>query len=130
MKSICAIGTLVLLACLSTRAPSALAASRSDFDCSPKVVAIYQPGPNWEQFGARLAGHLDYVKAMLDKKAMAYGAPMSDRAGRPVGGLFVYNEQDLGAVEKLLEEDTFVRDRVAVYSLARWGMCQAKGATK
>lgn len=120
-----ALWTLAIPA-LAAPAGLAAAATQSDFDCSRKVVAIYQPGPNWAQFKERLAKHLDYVKAKLDEKAMAFGSPMSDRSGQPIGGLFVYNEPNLDGVEKLIQTDTFVRDRVVTYTLASWGMCRGK----
>jgi len=116
---------LAVSASIAPGAP-AVAANLGDFDCSRKIVALYQPGPNWAQFRERLAAHLDFVKAKLDQNSMAYGAPMSDPGGQPVGGLFVYNEPDQDNVAKLLEEDTFVKDRVVVYTLARWGMCRSK----
>jgi hypothetical protein len=102
----------------------------ADFDCSPKVAAIYQPGPNWSQFRERLPEHLDFVKARLDAKVMAFGSPMTDRSGQPIGGLFVYNDPDLAVIEKLLQDDTFVRNLVVTYSLARWGMCTSKTPVK
>jgi hypothetical protein len=114
----------VAMAALVLPGAIAAAATQSDFNCAPKIVAIYRPGPNWSQFGKRLSEHLDYVKAKMDEKAMAFGSPMSDQSGQPVGGLFVYNGQDLGSVERLLQEDAFVRDHVTAYSLAVWGMCQ------
>jgi len=124
-----AIWTLAILA-LPAPATLAVAATLSDFDCSRKIVAIYQPGPNWSQFKERLSIHLDYVKAQMDEKAMAFGSPMSDRFGQPIAGLFVYNELNLDGVEKLIQEDVFVRDHVVVYSLGFWGMCQGKTSVR
>ena len=117
---------MLAMSTLTAPVSSAVAATQSDFDCTRKVVAIYRPGPNWSQFGERLSDHLDYVKAKMDEKTMAFGAPMNDRSGQPVGGLFVYNGQNLDSVERMLQHDTFVRDHVAVYSLALWGMCQGR----
>jgi uncharacterized protein YciI len=113
-----------LMAC----AMAANAATLGDFDCSKKVVALYQPGPNWSQFRERLAEHLDFIKAKMEQKVLDYGAPMSDGSGKPIGGLFIYDAQDLDTVAKLVDEDTFVKERVVVYSIARWGMCQGKAA--
>ena len=103
-------------------------ANLTDFDCSPKVVTIYRPGPNWSQFRARLSEHLDFVKARLDETAMAFGAPMTDRSGRPNGGLFVYNSADLDSIEKMIREDTFVSNGVVFPSVALWGMCRSKAS--
>jgi hypothetical protein len=54
----------------------------------------------------------------MDENAWAFGSPMSDRSRQPIAGLFFYNELNLDGVEKLLQEDVFVRDHVVVYSLA------------
>jgi len=108
----------------------ATAATLADFDCSKKVVAIYQPGPNWPQFRERLAEHLDFIKTKMEQKVLAYGSPMSDGSGKPIGGLFIYNETEPDSVAKQVEEDTFVKEHVVVYSLARWGMCQGKSPVR
>jgi uncharacterized protein YciI len=121
---------VIAIPALTARATLAEAATISDFDCSRKVVAIYQPGPNWSQFRELLSVHLDFVKAKMDEKAMAFGSPMSDRSGQPIGGLFVYNATNLDAVEKFVQEDAFVRDRVVVYRLGFWGMCQGKTSVR
>jgi len=105
-------------------------ATLADFDCNQKVAAIYQPGPNWSQFKERLSEHLDFVKARLDARVMAFGSPMTDRSGRPTGGLFVYNETDLDNIEKLIQGDAFVRNRVVSYSLGHWGMCTSATSIK
>jgi hypothetical protein len=101
----------------------AVAASQADFKCNRKVVAIYRPGPHWSQFKERLSDHLDYVKAQIDAKAMAYGSPLSDQSGQPVGGLFVYDIPSIEEIEQRVQTDAFVRDQIALYSLAFWGMC-------
>lgn len=108
----------------------AAAATQTDFNCGRKVVAIYRPGPNWSQFKERLSDHLDYVKAQMDGKTMVYGSPLSDQSGQPVGGLFVYNAASLESVEQQIQADTFVKNQVAVYSVAFWGMCQSKTAAE
>jgi len=99
------------------------AATQADFTCARKVVAIYRPGPQWSQFKERLSEHLDFVKAQMDAKAMAYGSPLSDQSGQPVGGLFVYDIANIEEVEQRVRTDAFVRDHVALYSVAFWGMC-------
>jgi hypothetical protein len=101
----------------------ASAATQAEFKCYRKVVAIYQPGPHWSQFKERLSDHLDYVKAQIDAKIMAYGSPLSDQSGQPVGGLFVYDIPSIEDVEQRVQTDAFVRDQIAVYSVAFWGMC-------
>jgi uncharacterized protein YciI len=121
---------LVAISALIGPASLAVAATQSDFDCSRKIVVIYRPGPNWSQFKERLSDHLDYVKAKVDEKTMVFGSPMSDRSGQPIGGLFIYNVPSLDGAEKMVQEDTFVRDQVVVYSLAFWGMCQGKALVK
>jgi len=120
-----AIAALALVA-LSVAAVPARAATPSDFDCGKKTVVTYHPGPNWAQFRERLSAHLDFVKAKLEQKAMAYGSPVSDASGAPVGGLFVYNETSLDDVEALVQDDTFVKEGVVTFSVVSWGMCQAK----
>jgi uncharacterized protein YciI len=116
----------LVLAMFAAAAVPAHAAAPEDFDCNKKTVVTYHPGPNWAQFRERLAEHLDFVKARLEQKAMAYGSPVSDASGAPVGGLFVYNETDLDRVEALVQDDIFVRDGVVTFSVVSWGMCQAK----
>jgi uncharacterized protein YciI len=73
-----------------------------------------------------MSAHLDFVKARLDETAMAFGSPITDRSGRPTGGLFVYNSASLDDVEKLIRGDTFVRNGVVFPSVALWGMCRRK----
>lgn len=117
------LGSLALAAlamCSTIAAP----ATQTDFNCARKVVAIYRPGPNWSQFKEYLSSHLDYVKAQMDAKAMVYGSPLSDQSGQPIGGLFIYDLPSLEGVEKQVQADAFVRNQVAVYSIAFWGMCQ------
>jgi uncharacterized protein YciI len=101
-------------------------ATLSDFDCSPKAVAIYRPGPNWSQFRGRLPEHLDFVKARLDDGTMTFGAPMTDQAGQPTGGLFIYNDANIGSIEKLVRGDPFVWSGVVFWSVSLWGMCRSK----
>ena len=103
--------------------PIAGAATQSDFSCKRKVVAIYRPGPHWSQFQKLLSDHLDYVKAQMDAKTMVYGSPLSDQSAQPVGGLFVYDVPSIEDVEQRVRTDPFVRDHIAVYSVAFWGMC-------
>ncbi len=121
---------LLTMAVLVVPGAMASTATLGDFDCSKKIVALYQPGPNWPQFRARLAEHLDFIKTKMEQKVLDYGAPMSDRSGAPIGGLFIYNEPDIDNVAKLVDEDSFVKQGVVVYSLARWGMCQGKASPK
>jgi uncharacterized protein YciI len=102
------------------------AATPDDFDCNKKTVVTYHPGPNWAQFRELLPAHLDFVKARLEQGSMAYGSPVSDGSGAPVGGLFVYNELNLDSVEALMQDDVFVKDGVVTFSVVSWGMCQAK----
>ena len=102
------------------------AATADDFDCNKKTVVTYHPGPNWAQFSEHLAAHLDFVKARLEQKVMAYGSPVSDASGAPVGGLFIYNDTNPDSTESLVQEDTFVKEGVVTFSVVSWGMCQAK----
>jgi uncharacterized protein YciI len=102
------------------------AATPDDFNCNKKTVVTYHPGPNWAQFSEHLAAHLDFVKARLEQKVMAYGSPVADASGAPVGGLFVYNDTNLDSVETLVQDDVFVKDGVVTFSVVSWGMCQAK----
>lgn len=120
---------LLAIAALIVSAAPTPAATLGDFDCRKKVVVLYQPGPNWSGFRERLAEHRDFIKAKMELKLLAYGAPMTDASGKPVGGLFIYNEPDLDIVARLVDEDTFVKDGVVVYTVARWGMCQGKTVT-
>jgi uncharacterized protein YciI len=101
-------------------------ATIDDFVSSPKIVAIYQPGPNWPRFRELLSEHIDFVKVRLDDGTMAFGAPMADREGRPVGGLFIYHDADLDMIEALVKQDVFVTSRVVTSSLACWGMARGK----
>jgi uncharacterized protein YciI len=116
----------IALAALTAVAGHLQAATPADFDCSKKSVVTYHPGPNWAQFRERLAQHLDFVKARLEQKAMAYGSPVSDADGAPVGGLFIYNDTNLDSVEALVQDDIFVKDGVVTFNVVSWGMCQAK----
>lgn len=118
----------VALAALAMPSTIAAAATQTDFDCARKVVAIYRPGPNWSQFKERPSDHLDYVKAQMDAKTMVYGSPLSDQSGQPIGGLFVYDVPSLEGVEQRVQADAFVRNQVAVYSVAFWGMCHRQTA--
>lgn len=118
----------VALAALAMPSTIAAAATQTDFDCARKVVAIYRPGPNWSQFKERLSDHLEYVKAQMDAKTMVYGSPLSDQSGQPIGGLFVYDVPSLEGVEQRVQADGFVRNEVAVYRVAFWGMCHRQTA--
>jgi len=118
----------VALAALAMPGMIAAAATQADFNCARRVVAIYRPGPNWSQFKELLSDHLDYVKAQMDAKTMVYGSPLSDQSGQPIGGLFVYDAPNLEDVEQRVQADAFVRNQVAAYSVAFWGMCQKQAA--
>jgi uncharacterized protein YciI len=114
------------LAAFAAAAVATRAATPDDFDCNKKTVVTYHPGPNWAQFSELLPAHLDFVKAQLEQKAMAYGSPVADASGAPVGGLFVYNDTDLDSVEALVQDDAFVKNGVVTFNVVSWGMCQAK----
>jgi uncharacterized protein YciI len=125
MKTRSALSALAITA-FAAAAIATHAAMPDDFDCNKKTVVTYHPGPNWAQFSERLAEHLDFVKAKLEQKAMAYGSPVADASGAPVGGLFVYNDTDLDSVEALVQDDSFVKNGVVTFNVVSWGMCQAK----
>jgi uncharacterized protein YciI len=102
------------------------AAPPDDLACSKKTVVTYHPGSNWPHYPERFSAHLEFVKARLADGSMAYGAPVSDASGAPVGGLYIYNGTDLDQVEAAVQEDAFVKDGVVTFSVVAWDMCRRK----
>jgi hypothetical protein len=44
-------------------------------DCNPRIIAIYDAGPNWNNSNQYVPQHLDFLRAQLKKGTLAVGGP-------------------------------------------------------
>ena len=91
-------------------------------DCQPKIIALYEAGPNWSNSKQYVAQHLDYLRAQLRKGTLAVGGPY---LGGEKGGLIVVNVSDPKEAETLVQQDPFVANKVVTFTTRQWAHCQA-----
>ena len=96
-------------------------------DCKPKIVALYEAGPNWSNSKQYVAEHLDYLRAQLKKGTFAVGGPFLG-AEKP-GGLMVLNVSDPKDADALVQQDPFVANKVVTFTTRQWAHCRAESAT-
>jgi len=96
-------------------------------DCQPKIIAIYEAGPNWSNSKQYVAEHLDYLRTQLKKGTLAVGGPFVG-AEKP-GGLMVLNASDPKEADALVQQDPFVANKVVIYTTRLWAHCHAESAT-
>ena len=98
-------------------------------DCKPKIIALYEAGPNWSKSDQYVSQHLDYLRAQLKKGTFAAGGPL--QGGEKPGGLMVLNVADPKDADALLQQDPFVANKVVTYTTRQWAHCHAEsGAAK
>ena len=95
-------------------------------DCKPKIIALYEAGPNWNNSNQYVPQHLDFLRAQLKKGTLAVGGPFLGRE-KP-GGLMVLNVTDPKDAEALLQQDPFVANKVVTYTTRVWAHCRAESA--
>jgi len=95
-------------------------------DCQPKIIALYEAGPNWSNSKQYVAQHLDYLRTQLKKGTLAVGGPF---LGGEKGGLIVLNVSDAKEADALVQQDPFVANKVVIFTTRQWAHCRAEPAT-
>jgi len=93
-------------------------------DCKPTLIALYEPGPNWDKRDQYTPMHLDFLRTQMKGGSFAVGGPLRDHE-RP-GGLVILNLEDRKQADALLQQDPFVLNKVSSYSLRQWLQCHAE----
>jgi len=94
-------------------------------DCQPKIIALYEAGPNWSNSKQYVAEHLDYLRAQLKKGTLVVGGPF---LGGEKGGLIVLNVSDPKEADALVQQDPFVANKVVTYTTRQWAHCRTEPA--
>jgi len=113
-----AIFTLAALPC-AAQAPKV-----PGLDCQPKIIALYEAGPNWSDSKQYVAQHLDFLRTQLKKGTLAVGGPFIG-AEKP-GGLMVLNVSDPKEADALVQQDPFVANKVVTFTTRQWAHCRAE----
>lgn len=92
-------------------------------DCNPKIIALYEAGPNWSNSKQYVAQHLDFLRTQLKKGTLVVGGPFLG-AEKP-GGLSVLNVSDPKEADALIQQDPFVANKVVTFTTRQWAHCQA-----
>jgi uncharacterized protein YciI len=91
-------------------------------ECTQKLVALYEAGPNFGQFSQFATAHLDFLRAQFRQGTLTLGGPF---LGGKSGGLIVLNVSDLKQAESVIQQDALVANKVVTYSLRQWAACKA-----
>ena len=94
-------------------------------DCRPKIVALYEAGPNWSKLDQYTPQHLDYLRAQLKKGTFAAVGPF---LGGEKSALVILNVPDAKEADALVQQDPFVINKVVTYTTHQWAHCRAESA--
>jgi uncharacterized protein YciI len=116
--------SLTALALFATTPPARAAAEAREFNCEPKLLAIYSPGPHWGDLEQKLDAHLEFIDAELKSGVIEHAGPMVSEQGDPEGGMIIYHLTDRSRAKALTESDPLVKDGVARFELRAWLNCR------
>ena len=109
----------------------ALAASTDDkrgdpegMTCRDVVIVRYVNGPKADEFSTRVADHLEFLRKGLHSGDILFAGPLRDGPG----GYTVYGLTDKKKVEKLVQQDPLIANKVCTYEMNTWMMCKTAPA--
>lgn len=95
---------------------------RSDPDgmsCRDVVIVRYVDGPKADEFSTHVADHLEFLRKGLHSGEILFAGPLQDGPG----GYTVYGLTDKKKVEKLVQQDPLIANKVCTYEMNTWMMC-------
>lgn len=94
------------------------------FKCQDKTLAVYSPGPHWNNLEQVLPEHLGFIANQIKSQNISAGGPTLSAQGDPSGAFIIFNLVDAAQVKQQVEEDPLVKSQVANYEIKTWRMCQ------
>jgi len=115
---------LVLGMCVSLATTDEKRGDPEGLSCRDVVIVRYVDGPKADEFATHVADHLAFLRMGLQAGDILFAGPLQDGPG----GYTVYGLTDKKKVEKLVQQDPLIANKVCNYEMNTWMMCKTAPA--
>ncbi len=115
---------LVLGMCVSLATTDDKRGDPEGMSCRDVVIVRYVDGPKASEFSTHVADHLTFLRKGLHSGNILFAGPLQDGPG----GYTVYGLTDKKKVEKLVQQDSLIVNKVCTYEMNTWMMCKTAPA--